>query len=94
MVIDKPERTVSCPYCGDVTEQPEPMLREYTCGKCDEPFTIQTTKFKWAMVNGDPVPDNPVWRRFGRNHEKPCRNPDVLTCALPRCQYAGECQDD
>jgi hypothetical protein len=33
-----------------------------------------------------------VMRRFGRNHEKACNRPDVLTCALLECQSANECQ--
>jgi hypothetical protein len=35
-----------------------------------------------------------VSRRFGRDHEKPCKRPDVLTCAMWPCQSAGECQAD
>lgn len=37
--------------------------------------------------------DEIVWRRFGRDHDKPCRNPTVLTCAFWECQVANECQD-
>lgn len=33
-----------------------------------------------------------VRRRFGRNHDKPCNKPDVLTCALWECQNADQCQ--
>jgi hypothetical protein len=36
--------------------------------------------------------DEVVQRRFGRDHEKPCRRPDVLTCAKWNCQSAGACQ--
>jgi hypothetical protein len=33
-----------------------------------------------------------VNRRFGRDHDKPCKRPEVLTCAQWECQQAGECQ--
>lgn len=36
--------------------------------------------------------DDPVDRRFGRLHEKPCNRPETLTCALSACQFADECQ--
>lgn len=35
--------------------------------------------------------DEVVWMRFGRHHDKPCDNPNVLTCALPVCQMANKC---
>jgi hypothetical protein len=35
-----------------------------------------------------------VWRRFGRNHDKPCQRPEILTCALVECQKANCCQYD
>ncbi len=38
--------------------------------------------------------DEIAWRRFGRDHAKPCKNPDTLTCALWECQKANECQAD
>jgi hypothetical protein len=31
-------------------------------------------------------------RRFGRDHEKPCNDPTVLTCAFSECQEANECR--
>ena len=31
-------------------------------------------------------------RRFGSRHDKPCRRPTILTCALWDCQQANECQ--
>ena len=31
-------------------------------------------------------------RRFGRDHEKPCCNPNVLTCALWECQKNDRCR--
>lgn len=36
--------------------------------------------------------DEIVWRRFGRDHENPCNNPNVTTCALWQCQVANACQ--
>ena len=36
--------------------------------------------------------DEIVWRRFGRNHAKPCKRPTVLTCAFSECQHADACQ--
>ncbi len=33
-----------------------------------------------------------VKRRFGSAHDKPCKQPTTITCALWRCQYANECQ--
>jgi hypothetical protein len=38
--------------------------------------------------------ENPVWRRFGRDHERPCKRPNILTCAQWSCQRANECQWD
>lgn len=35
-----------------------------------------------------------VHRRFGRDHEKPCKRPDVLSCAMVECQMADECRWD
>lgn len=35
-----------------------------------------------------------VWRRFGREHEKPCKRPTIITCAMWECQYANECRWD
>ena len=37
-------------------------------------------------------PDAISSRRFGESHEKPCKRPTVLTCALWECQHANECQ--
>ena len=42
----------------------------------------------------DTTADAIVWRRFGRNHDKPCKRPDILTCALWECQKANECRVD
>lgn len=39
-----------------------------------------------------PQKDDWVWRRFGRDHDKPCCNPTVLTCAMPECQIANACR--
>lgn len=33
-----------------------------------------------------------VRRRFGRNFEQPCGNPNMIECALLECQIAGRCQ--
>lgn len=33
-----------------------------------------------------------VRRRFGRDHEQPCNDPNVTTCARWACQAAGCCQ--
>lgn len=33
-----------------------------------------------------------IKRRFGPEHEKPCKNPSTATCALWECQKANECQ--
>lgn len=35
-----------------------------------------------------------VARRFGSRHAKPCANPQVLTCAMWKCQVADSCQKD
>jgi hypothetical protein len=34
-----------------------------------------------------------VSRRFGRDHDLPCKRPDVLACALWACQSVGKCQN-
>lgn len=50
----------------------------------------ETTGWRVFRPNG---PDAEiVKRRFGRDHERPCNRPGVLTCALPKCQYANECR--
>jgi hypothetical protein len=36
--------------------------------------------------------DDTVWRRFGRDHDKPCKRPTVLTCAMWECQKANHCR--
>jgi hypothetical protein len=36
--------------------------------------------------------DEIVWRRFGSSHEKPCKRPSTITCAMWECQKANECQ--
>jgi hypothetical protein len=54
---------------------------------------VSPSKYQWAVARRDIPPDDPVWRRFGRDHEKPCRDPSVLTCAMPECQYANQCQN-
>lgn len=33
-----------------------------------------------------------AWRRFGSAHDKPCKNPSVVTCAMWECQQANECR--
>jgi hypothetical protein len=40
----------------------------------------------------DPEIDKIVARRFGSRHERPCKNPNMLTCAAAECQYANACQ--
>jgi hypothetical protein len=52
------------------------------------------SKFKWGVYHPglDPEIDKIVRRRFGRDHDRPCNNPDMLTCAMPECQYADACQ--
>ena len=52
----------------------------------------QTTQSAWREVTTLPPADDPMWRRFGRDHDKPCKQPTVLTCAMPECQLADECQ--
>jgi len=39
----------------------------------------------------DPHLDEIVSRRFGSRHEKPCDDPNVLTCTSPPCQAANKC---
>jgi hypothetical protein len=41
----------------------------------------------------DPDLDKIVARRFGSKHDRPCRNPDMLSCARAQCQFENECQD-
>jgi hypothetical protein len=36
--------------------------------------------------------DATIWRRFGRNHDKPCKRPEILTCAMWECQKADKCR--
>jgi len=46
----------------------------------------------WREFNPSDPDAHIVMRRFGRNHARSCNRPSVLTCALPECQYADECQ--
>lgn len=40
----------------------------------------------------DPKLDTILARRLGSRHEKPCKRPEVLTCAQWECQKANRCQ--
>lgn len=40
----------------------------------------------------DPELDKIVRRRFGRDHDKPCARPEVLTCAMWDCQVRDRCR--
>jgi len=53
-----------------------------------------TEQFVWhAHIWGiDPKLDEIVSRRFGSRHERPCLNENMLTCAMPDCQFANCCQ--
>ena len=53
------------------------------------------SEYKWSEYRPglDAELDKIVKRRFGRDHEWPCNNPNVLTCAQPECQYANACQE-
>lgn len=44
-----PETTVTCPHCGDVTQQ-DMLLDEFTCGKCDKPFSPRRDAALEAMM--------------------------------------------
>jgi hypothetical protein len=46
------------------------------------------------MDNRGAERDERIWRRFGSNHEKPCKRPECATCAMWECQMADECQWD
>jgi hypothetical protein len=35
--------------------------------------------------------DDPVRRRFGRDHDKPCNDPNVLSCSRWACQSINRC---
>lgn len=37
--------------------------------------------------------DDIALRRFGRDHERPCKRPEILTCARSQCQQANACQN-
>jgi hypothetical protein len=37
-------------------------------------------------------PDHVIRRKFGRLHETPCADPNVLTCSLWQCQQANRCK--
>lgn len=48
---------------------------------------------RWRLAgNLTPEEWEIVMRRFGRAHEKPCRDPLVIECAMPECQRANECR--
>ncbi len=40
----------------------------------------------------DPELDKVLARRFGRDHNRPCENPNILTCAIWECQRRGICR--
>lgn len=42
----------------------------------------------------DPKLDKIIALRFGSEHAKPCKKPDMLTCAKWECQKANCCQAD
>jgi hypothetical protein len=44
------------------------------------------------VLGADPVLDEIIMRRFGRDHDKPCADPTVLTCTFVECQVANRCQ--
>lgn len=48
----------------------------------------------WAIyVEGrDPDLDVIVRRRFGRDHDRKCARPEILTCALFECQQRDRCR--
>ena len=46
----------------------------------------------WKVFRESDPDAHIVKRRFGKLHEKPCKRPSVLTCAMPECQYANECR--
>ena len=46
----------------------------------------------WKVFRESDPDAEMVTRRFGRTHERPCKNPRTLTCAMPECQYANECR--
>jgi hypothetical protein len=51
------------------------------------------TEYVWREYQqGNEAHDEIVRRRFGRDHDKPCNRPSILTCAMPECQYANACQ--
>lgn len=51
-------------------------------------------KYTWRVYHpgADPEHDKIVRRRFGRDHKRRCNRPEILTCAMPECQYANKCQ--
>jgi hypothetical protein len=46
------------------------------------------------MTNPQTEPDEITARRFGRNHDRPCNDPNTLTCSFYECQKCNECQKD
>jgi hypothetical protein len=46
------------------------------------------------MAEPTTTKDEIMWRRFGSEHDKPCKRPTVLTCAMWECQQANECRWD
>lgn len=44
------------------------------------------------MADKATTADEITSRRFGSLHEQPCKQGNVLTCALWECQKANECQ--
>ena len=55
---------------------------------------VKAARYRWVEYHpgADPELDKIVRRRFGRDHDRPCNRPDVLTCAKAECQYADACQ--
>ena len=48
--------------------------------------------WKIYVEGRDPEQDKIVSRRFGPGYDKPCRNPNMIECAMPECQYANRCR--
>lgn len=50
-------------------------------------------KSSWILAN-EATPEELAiaLRRYGRDHDKPCNDPSVLTCAMLECQVADRCR--
>lgn len=73
-----------------MTEHPETTGKRIGKHGTIADYALRGAKAQMEETNTKEI----VARRFGLDHDKPCKRPDVITCAQWRCQMANECRWD